>query len=153
MRAWLLPLLTLVLVGGFLVVSMAIRHQVPEPAPAKIDLAPAAHITTRNWKAMAADPAASSGKRVYLWGQVTRVDAAARTVRANVDAARHAPSGGKVNYPTAVLMHGDVPELGTLRTGYVFTAEATVDPPAAPGAEPVMRLTVTSLRVTDKTVG
>lgn len=157
--AWKGPIITLVGIGAFLLALFGAKALLshggsqatsvtPEPAPAQ-------HVNTRTWQVIARDPEGHIGERVVLWGQVTGLDSAggAATFRANVDAARRRPENGSVNYPTSVIMHGDPDILRKLADGYIFTAEATVDGASRPGSPTVPTLTVTKLRITDKTVG
>jgi hypothetical protein len=161
--AWAVPITTFIAIAAFIFVlsgggpysSSATGPSTPAPPPA-----PAQHINTRSWRVIAEDPAGHAGDRVVVWGQVTRFDPTtdASTFRANVDAARHTPRNGVVNYPTDVIMHGDPYLLRHLARGYIFTAEVTVDGASTvtstSGDEIVVtRLTVTKLAVTDKTVG
>lgn len=165
---WVWPATTFVLIAAFMFAAMFVRDMGPRPAPVAAAPEPAQHLNTRAWRTIAADPEAHAHERVVLWGQVTAFDPAGdpSTFRANVDAARHRPSGGTVNYPTAVVLRGDPSALRALALGYIFTADVTIEgavPAAAPGAAPVAatapgaavlpRLTVTRLTVTDRTVG
>lgn len=151
--------MTLVGIGAFLLVVFGAKalytHNVSRPAPIALAPAPALHVSTRTWRAIARDPAGNIGARVVLWGQVTGLDRApgAASIRANVDAARHRPENGTVNYPTSVILYGDPDVLGKAAEGYIFTAEATVDATSAAGGATVPSLTVTKLTITDKTVG
>jgi len=161
--AWARPIVTFVVISAFMIIAGLVRGwwATSEADAANAfagPLEPARHVNTRAWRTIAADPADHAEERVVLWGRVTRFDpmADASSFRANVDAARHTPQNGVVNYPTSVLMHGDPVVLRKLGQGFIFTAEATVDGTAPAGANPDVRvpaLTVTKLTVTDKTVG
>jgi hypothetical protein len=162
-RAWALPIVTFVGIGAFMITVLVIRA-VSGTSDADTanafagPLEPARHVNTRQWRTIAADPLGHAEQRVVLWGRVTRFDPTtdASSFRANVDAARHTPQNGVVNYPTSVIMHGDPDVLRKLAQGFIFTAEATVDGTVPPGETPdarIPRLTVTKLTVTDKTVG
>jgi hypothetical protein len=157
---WVWPVTTFVLISAFMFAAMFVRDLGPAPAPTAAGPEPAQHLNTRAWRTIAADPEAYADERVVLWGQVTAFAQASdpSTFRANVDAARHQPKGGQVDYPTAVVLRGDPQQLSSLAPGYIFKAEVTVDgaaPPgaAAPGGAVTPRLTVTRLTVTDRTVG
>lgn len=159
--AWKGPTMTLVGISAFLLVLFGggalFSRGESQPAPSTLEAAPALHVNTRTWKVIARDPAGHTGERVVLWGQITGIDPAggAATFRANVDAARHTPENGRVNYPTSVIMHGGPDVLHKVADGYIFTAEATVDGAGTPGAgaTTVPMLTVTKLTITDKAVG
>jgi hypothetical protein len=162
--AWKGPIMTLVGIAAFLLALFAAKtflsDGTQQVVPAAPEPAPAQHVNTRTWQMIARDPAGHIGERVVLWGQVTGLDpvGGAASFRANVDAARHAPENGSVNYPTNVIMHGDPDILRKVADGYIFTAEATVDGAGTPGARSddattVPALTVTKLTITDKTVG
>jgi hypothetical protein len=148
-----IPVCALLLVWG----KQHFSDNVPDNAATP--LAAAQHVNTRSWRTISQDPAGHAAARVVLWGQVTQFDApGAATFRANVDSARHAPDNGVVNYPTAVIMHGDPILLQNLVRGYIFKAEATVDGGTTDNAGPdrkatVPTLTVTKITITDKTVG
>jgi hypothetical protein len=155
---WAWPLVTFLVIGAFMIIAVVVRGGSEQSDAATPNtflpaLEPAQHVNTREWRTIAADPSGHADERVVLWGQVTAFDPTidARSFTANVDSARHTPINGAVNYPTSVILHGDPYALRNLATGYIFTAEATVDPSAAGGGVP--ELTVTSLKVTDKTVG
>lgn len=158
--AWKGPVMTLVAISAFLLVVFAVgaflSHGGSPAAPAvTIEPAPAQHINTRTWQAIARDPAGHTGERVVLWGQVTGFDRGpgAASFSANVDAARHRPENGSVRYPTNVIMRGGPDVLRKVADGYIFTAEATVDGSDTPGGPAVPALTVTKLTITDRTVG
>lgn len=178
---WAWPLVTFVLIAAFMIVAVVMRGVGAQPDAAEPNaflppLEPAQHLNTREWRTIAADPTGHADERVVLWGRVTAFDPSidASSFTANVDSARHTPANGTVNYPTPVLLHGDPADLRKLATGYVFTAEATVDGPPTPedgdaragngtgtratrpGAGAgggVPELTVTKLTITDKTIG
>jgi hypothetical protein len=179
---WSWPIVTFVVIGAFMIVAVVLRgggdrSDAATPNAFLPPLEPAQHVPTREWRTIAADPAGHADERVVLWGRVTAFDPAidASSFTANVDSARHTPVNGTVNYPTPVVLHGAPDLFRKLATGYIFTAEATVDGaparaggsaggsaraggsddvgprPQAGGGVPV--LTVTKLTVTDKTVG
>jgi hypothetical protein len=154
---WAWPLCTFFVIGAFMIVAVVLRgggagSDGPTPNPFLPPLEPAQHVNTREWRTIAGDPSGHADARVVLWGQVTAYDPGidASSFTANVDSARHTPSNGTVNYPTPAHLHGDPYELRKLATGYIFTAEATVDDGGGGG---VPELTVTKLTVTDKTIG
>ena len=161
--AWARPIVTFVGIGAFMLAVLVVRavsgtSDADTANAFAVPLEPAKHVNTRAWRTIAADPAGHADQRVVLWGRVTRFDprADASSFHANVDAARHTPANGVVNYPTSVVLHGDPAVLRNLRQGFIFTAEATVDGIAPSGDAPDLRipeLTVTKLKVTDKTVG
>jgi hypothetical protein len=161
--AWAWPIVTFVVISTFMISLAVVRYEsgtsdADTANAAAAPLEPARHVNTRAWRTIAADPAGHAEERVVLWGRVTRFDptADASTFRANVDTAHHTPQNGVVNYPTSVVLHGDPSVLRNLGQGFIFTAEATVDGTVPAGGTPDVRipeLTVTKLRVTDKTVG
>jgi hypothetical protein len=166
---WAWPIVTFFVIGAFMIIAVVLRGGAAQSDAATPNvflppLEPAQHVNTREWRAIAADPAGHGDARVVLWGRVTGFDPAvdASSFTANVDSARHTPANGTVNYPTPVVLHGDPSMLAKVVTGYIFTAEATVNTPARTGgtAQPgattataVPELTVTKLTITDKTVG
>lgn len=175
---WAWPLVTFVLIAVFMIVAVVVHGVAAQPDAATPNaflppLEPAQHVNTREWRTIAADPIGHADERVVLWGRVTAFDPSIdpSSFSAKVDSARHTPANGTVNYPTPVLLHGNPADLQKLATGYVFTAEATVDGPPTPidgddagtggtatrpGAGAgggVPELTVTKLTVTDKTIG
>lgn len=155
---WAWPLVTGLVIGAFMIIAVVVRGGGAQPEATTPNaflppLEPARHVNTREWRTIAGDPSGHADARVVLWGRVTAFDKAAdaRSFSANVDSARHTPANGTVNYPTSVVMHGDPYMLRNLATGYIFTAEATVDSRTAAGGTP--ELTVTRLTIADKTVG
>jgi hypothetical protein len=159
-KAWVWPTMIFAALPAGLLVLMLVKPYLSDPAAsvAPTPLDAAVHVNTRTWRSISQDPANHAAERLVLWGQVTQFDPATSTFHANVDAARHTPSNGVVNYPTAVIMHGDPYTLRNLARGYIFKAEATLDGAAPQGSTPagevpVPTLTVTQLTITDKTVG
>jgi hypothetical protein len=171
---WAWPIVTFFVIGAFMIIAVVLRGAAAQsdaatPNTFLAPLEPAQHVNTREWRAIAAAPGENADARVVVWGQVTGFDPAAdpSTFTANVDSARHSPANGTVNYPTPVILHGVPGDLRKLANGYIFTAEATVDAPAATGADAsrgasrpsagggsgLPELTVTKLTITDKTVG
>ena len=167
---WAWPLATFFVIATFMIIAVLVRggaqSDAATPNAFLPPLEPAQHVNTREWRDIASDPADHSDARVVLWGRVTRYDpgADATTFTANVDSARHTPANGTVNYPTPVVLHGAPDVLRKLATGYIFTAEATVQGGggggggggaggAGSGGGGTPELTVTKLTVTDKTVG
>lgn len=155
---WAWPLVTFLVIGAFMIIAVVVRGgaspgDAATPNAFLPPLEPAQHVNTREWRTIAADPSGHADQRVVVWGQVTAYDPTidAKSFTANVDSARHAPANGTVNYPTSVILHGDAYMLRNLSTGYIFTAEVTVDSSTGTGGVP--ELTVTKLMVTDKTVG
>ncbi|HEX4250664.1 MAG TPA: hypothetical protein VH008_22555 [Pseudonocardia sp.] len=159
-KAWVWPTIIFAAIPAGLLVMVLLKPYLSDPtanaAPTPLDAA--VHVNTHTWRSIAQDPAGHAQDRLVLWGQVTEFDRATSTFYANVDAARHTPSNGTVNYPTAVIMHGDPATLQNLARGYIFKAEATLDgavpqSTASGGKAPIPTLTVTKLTITDKTVG
>ena len=160
--AWAWPAMIFAAIPAGLLLLLLVKPYLSDPTPntPPTPLDPAQHVNTRAWRTISQDPAGHTSDRIVLWGQVTQFDATADpgSFRANVDAARHAPENGRVNYPTSVVMHGDPALLHNLVQGYIFKAEATVDgattfTTAREGNVTVPNLTVTKISITDKTVG
>ena len=161
-KAWVWPTMTFAAIPACAALLVWGKPYFSDDVPnnAATPLTAAQHVNTRAWRTISQDPGSHAEDRIVLWGQVTQFDATpgASTFRANVDAARHTPRNGVVNYPTAVLMHGDPTMVHDLVRGYIFKAEATVDGATTDNTGPdrkatVPNLTVTKLTITDKTVG
>lgn len=88
-------------------------------------------ITERQWALIAKDPAKHTGETVVIYGKVTQFDSATGTgtFRANVGGKKLPVSYGFVNYPSNVMISGDVGGLANLVEGDIFRGEVTVTGP------------------------
>ena len=129
-RKW--PWIVGVPVGLFVALLVLVGVAAPPtpsaPSTPAAPLAPATSISDREWAQIAKDPAAHTGDRVVVFGEVTQFDAATGTTafRANVDGVEHKPEYGFADYPTNTVLTGEEDLLKPLVQGDLFKAEVTV---------------------------
>ena len=76
---WAWPIVTFFVIGAFMIITVVVRGGAAQSDAATPNaflppLEPAQHVTTREWRAIAADPLAHPDERVVLWGRVTRYE-------------------------------------------------------------------------------